>query len=76
MKIPTEDQNASGEKAREAVGMLRMVGTALLLTNGGLAIAALVFADWEPPFQVLLLFICAAAIGIGLRIEAAMRDRR
>ncbi|WP_143043976.1 hypothetical protein [Nonomuraea jiangxiensis] len=54
---------------------LRACGTVALLAGGMLSVAALVFSEGDPYWQVLGVFVMLAVIGLGLRLEAAIRER-
>ncbi|WP_188187094.1 hypothetical protein [Nonomuraea sp. SYSU D8015] len=46
-----------------------------LAGGAGLSVGALLFEEGEPPWQVLAVFALLALLGLGLRLESALRDR-
>ncbi|MBN6058109.1 hypothetical protein JYK22_39675, partial [Nonomuraea sp. RK-328] len=66
---------AKSERQRDAVESVRAWGTGTLLAGGMLSVAAFVFSGGEPSWQVLVFFAVVALTGLGLRLEAAIRER-
>ncbi|MEV0145879.1 MULTISPECIES: hypothetical protein [unclassified Nonomuraea] len=63
------------EQQRDDVASVRAWGTGALLAGGMLSVAAFVFSGGEPSWQVLVFFMTVALIGLGLRLESAIRER-
>jgi hypothetical protein len=63
------------EKPGTDVEPVRALGSVALAVGGMLSVGALVLADGEPSWQVLVVFVMTAVIGLGLRLEAAIRRR-
>ncbi|MEV0593682.1 hypothetical protein [Nonomuraea cavernae] len=76
VKRLTEINVRSGDGRRQNVAAVRACGTIALIVGGALSVMALVFSRGEPPFQIVSVSIAAAVIGLGMRLEAALRERR
>ncbi|GAA2305185.1 hypothetical protein GCM10010149_63700 [Nonomuraea roseoviolacea subsp. roseoviolacea] len=76
MTEPEEPVLRSGKSERQRAGVesVRAWGTATILAGGMLSVAAFVFSGGEPSWQVLMFFVAVALIGLGLRLEAAIRE--
>lgn len=78
LAIMTESEEPvlrSATSRRSDLESVRTCGTVALLVGGMLSVAALVFSAGEPSWQVLGIFAMVAVIGLGMRLEAAIRER-
>lgn len=59
----------------DKVDTVRVCGSVVLVLGLALCGGALLFAEGEPPWQVLGVFTLVVLVGMVLRIEAAIRQR-
>ncbi|MEU4226028.1 hypothetical protein AB0F17_17165 [Nonomuraea sp. NPDC026600] len=57
------------------VETLRICGAIGLVVGGALCVGALLVDGGRPPWQVLAVFVLVVLVGLGLRLEAALRER-
>ncbi|GAA2308012.1 hypothetical protein GCM10010149_67560 [Nonomuraea roseoviolacea subsp. roseoviolacea] len=59
----------------EKIGTVRTWGSVLLAVGLVLCVGALFWANGKPSWQVLGVFALVIVVGLGLRIEGAIRQR-
>ena len=66
----------TGSRMESPSAALRLAGSSLIVVGAFLCGVALINENGEPPWQVLIAFMTVSFVGIALRIEAAIRERR
>jgi hypothetical protein len=61
------------ETVPDDVETVRILGSIGIIVGGLLCVAALVLEEGDPPWQVLTVFLFVTVVGLGLRLEAALR---
>jgi hypothetical protein len=59
----------------DPIKTLREWGTIAMVGGGGLTVALLVFSGGQPSWPWLVTLLVVVGAGLGLRLEAAIRDR-
>ncbi|MBT2226832.1 hypothetical protein [Nonomuraea sp. NEAU-A123] len=72
-----EDPVLSGPPSEvpDDVEILRTCGAIGLVVGGVLCVGALLIDGGRPSWQVLAVFMLVVLVGLGLRLEAALRER-